>query len=69
MQEYSVVRSSVVTDILPYKTIIVEDEINGLLTYDRKVEKVGKEKMLEINVAVQDKFHQVLSSREKSKNS
>lgn len=47
----------------------VEDEINGLLTYDRKVEKVGKEKMLEINVAVQDKFHQVLSSREKSKNS
>lgn len=47
----------------------VEDEINGLLTYDRKVEKVGKEKMMEINVAVQDKFHQVLSSREKSKNS
>lgn len=47
----------------------VEDEINGLLTYDRKVEKVDKEKMMEINVAVQDKFHQVLSSREKSKNS
>lgn len=41
----------------------VEDEINGLLTYDRKVEKVDRQKMLEINVAIQDKFHQVLNGK------
>ena len=31
----------------------VEDEINGLLTYDRKVEKVDPEKMLPVAVALQ----------------
>ncbi len=41
----------------------VEDEINGLLTYDRKAEKVSKEKMQEINVAIQDKFNEVLGSK------
>ena len=31
----------------------VEDEINGLLTYDRKVEKLDAEKMLEVAAALQ----------------
>ena len=31
----------------------VEDEINGLVTYDRKVEKINPEKMLPVAVALQ----------------
>ena len=31
----------------------VEDEINGLLTYDRKVEKIDPEKMLPVAAAMQ----------------
>ena len=31
----------------------VEDEINGLLTYDRKVEKIGPEAMLSVAAALQ----------------
>ena len=31
----------------------VEDEINGLLTYDRKVEKLDADKMLPVAAALQ----------------
>ena len=31
----------------------VEDEINGLVTYDRKVEKIDPEKMLSVAAALQ----------------
>ena len=31
----------------------MEDEINGLLTYDRKVEKLTAEKMLPVAAALQ----------------
>ena len=32
----------------------VEDEINGLLSYDRKVEKLSPEEMLSVAKALQD---------------
>lgn len=35
----------------------VEDETNGLVTYDRQVVKVKKEDMLEISKAIDDKFY------------
>ena len=35
----------------------VEDEINGLLTYDRKVLKVNKEKMLKIKEMIDKEFY------------
>ena len=35
----------------------VEDETNGLVTYDRQVVKVNKDDMLEISKAIEDKFY------------
>ena len=35
----------------------VEDETNGLVTYDRQVVKVKKDDMLEIAKAIEDKFY------------
>jgi hypothetical protein len=35
----------------------VEDETNGLVTYDRHVVKVKKEDMLEISKSIEDKFY------------
>ncbi len=35
----------------------VEDETNGLVTYDRQVVKVKKEDMIEISTAIQNKFN------------
>jgi hypothetical protein len=35
----------------------IEDETNGLITYDRKVLKVDKTKMQEINKALQNEFN------------
>jgi hypothetical protein len=32
----------------------VEDEINGLMTYDRRVEKLTPEKMLPVAAALQE---------------
>ena len=34
----------------------VEDETNGLLTYDRRVSKVGRERMLAIAGSIQSAF-------------
>ena len=35
----------------------IEDETNGLITYDRKVLKVDETKMQEINKALQNEFN------------
>ena len=35
----------------------VEDETNGLVTYDRQIVKVKKEDMIEISIAIQNKFN------------
>ncbi len=38
----------------------VEDETNGLLTYDRAVQKISTEKMAEISAKLIEKFHSVI---------
>lgn len=39
----------------------VEDETNGLLTYDRKIEKISSEKMQQINAKLNKAFKEVLN--------
>jgi hypothetical protein len=38
----------------------VEDEVNGMVTYDRKIDKIDKKMMREINITMWDMFKRSL---------